>query len=418
MGNRTLNRISSEAELGLLKDCIAGKITQVVCAGILDLSVRQIKRKCKEVRNSGVFKHGNKGRTPVNRISDEIRNHILECCNTDFKGFGPTLVRDEYRRVYGVELSAETVRQLMISNELWLPKEKSIRHIHHLRERMSCYGEMVQADGTEYDWLGDGMKHILLVFIDDATSSLLHAVLVKSESTASYMQALNDYLLKHGRPMCLYTDKHGVFRVNMPSASEDAQTQFARAMEELDIKMIQANSPQAKGRVERANRTLQDRLAKRLQLLKIKTVEEANRYIVETYIDEYNHLFAVKPSSPVNVHRALKEEHYLAQILALHATRIVSKNHTVQYDNKVIQIDETGANLHKEQATVIAKLGEIINVLVRGKAVKYKVLNIRPKQSATVCTKTVNLAAFQKFNVIQSSSNEWSKSPASLAQSR
>ena len=418
MGKIALNRISPEAELSLLKDCISGNITQVVCASILDLSVRQIKRKCKEVRDSGLLKHGNKGRVPVNRISDEIRNHILECCNTDFKGFGPTLVRDEYRRMYGVEISAETVRQLMISDELWLPKEKSIKHIHHLRERMSCYGEMVQADGTEYDWLGDGMKHILLVFIDDATSSLLHAVLVKSESTASYMQALNDYLLKHGRPMCLYTDKHGVFRVNMPSASEDAQTQFARAMEELDIKMIQANSAQAKGRVERANRTLQDRLAKRLRLMRIKTIEDANQYIIEAYIAEYNHLFAVKPASPVNVHRALKEEHHLTQILALHATRIVSKNHTLQYDNKVIQIEETGVNLHKEQATVVAKLGEIISVLVRGKAVKCKVLNIRPKQSATVCTKTVNMAATQERNVIQSSSNRWRENHASLVQGR
>jgi hypothetical protein len=405
-----------EAELSLLKDWIEGKITQVVCAGILDLSVRQIKRKCKSVRSSGLLKHGNQGKTPVNRISDEIRNHILECCKTSFKGFGPTLVRDEYSRMYSVEISAETVRQLMISNELWFPKEKKVKQIHHLRERMSCYGEMVQADGTEYDWLGDGIKHVLLVFIDDATSSLLHAVLVKSESTASYMQALNDYLLKHGRPMCLYTDKHGVFRVNMPSASEDAQTQFARAMEELDIKMIQANSPQAKGRVERANRTLQDRLAKRLQLIGIKTIEEANRYITETYIAEYNHLFAVEPTSPVNVHRPLKEEHHLTQILALHSSRVVSKNHTIQYDNKVIQIEETGVNLHKEQATVVAKLGEIISVLVHGKAVKCKALNIRPKQSSAVCTKTVNLAAIQERDVIQSSFNQRHENHASLVQ--
>lgn len=416
MGNRALNRITPEAEISLLKDCVAGKLTQVICASILGLSVRQIKRKCKEVRTTGTLNHGNRDRVPINRLPDEIRNHILKCCNADFQGFGPTLVRDEYSRMYGVKISVETVRQLMISNGLWLPKVAPIKRIHHLRERMSCYGEMVQADGTEYDWLGDGMKSILLVFIDDATSSLLHAVIVKSESTASYMQALNDYLLKHGRPMCLYTDRHGVFRVNMPSASEDAQTQFSRAMEDLDIKMIQANSPQAKGRVERANRTLQDRLAKRLRLLGIKTVEEANRYIVETYIAEYNHLFAVEPASPVNVHRELKEEHHLTQILALHATRVVSKNHTVQYDNKVIQIEETEVNLHKEQATVVAKLGEIISVLVRGKVVKYKILNIRPKQSTTACTKTVNMTATQVSNVIQSSSNRWRENHAGLVQ--
>lgn len=416
MNKKSLNKVSPEVELALLKDCIAGKIKQNDCAGILNLSLRQIKRKCKEIRDSGLLKHGNTGNVPVNRISDEIRNHILQCCNTDFKNFGPTLVRDEYSRMYGVDLSAETVRQLMISNKLWTPKVKSIKQIHHLRERMSCYGEMVQADGTEYDWLGDGVKHVLLVFIDDATSSLLHAVLVKSESTASYMQALNDYLHKHGRPMCLYTDKHGVFRVNMPSSSEGAQTQFARAMEELDIKMIQANSAQAKGRVERANRTLQDRLAKRLRLMKIKTIEEANQYIEDVYLAEYNHFFAVEPASPVNVHRSLNENHNLAEILALHSTRVVSKNHTIQYDNKVIQIEETGVNLHKQEATVVAKLREIISVLVSGKAVKFSVLKIRPKQSDTVSTKTVNMAAMKENSMIQSCSNNRYENHAALMQ--
>ncbi len=195
--------------------------------------------------------------------------------------------------------------------------------------------------------------------------------------------------------MCLYTDKHGVFRVNMPSASEEAQTQFARAMESLDIKMIQANSPQAKGRVERANRTLQDRLAKRLRLIGIKTVAEANRYLEDTYIAEYNKLFAVVPASLVNVHRALDKTHNLEQILALHKARIISKNHTVQYNNQVIQIMEETNDLHKKQATVITKLDEVIRILVEGKAVKFRILKIQPKQSEVVCAKMIGLVTNQ-----------------------
>jgi hypothetical protein len=402
---KKLNKVRPEVELGLLKDCIARKITQTVCAEILGLSVRQIKRKCKALRSNGILEHGNKGRCPVNRISDDIRNHIIECCKGDYQGFGPTLVSYEYNRMYNVDIAVETARQIMISNELWAAKNKPVKHIHPMRERMSCYGEMVQADGTEYDWLGDGAKHILLVFIDDATSSLLHAVLVKSESTSSYMQALNDYLQKHGRPMCLYTDKHGVFRVNMPSASEDAQTQFARAMEELDIKMIQANSAQAKGRVERANQTLQDRLAKRLRLLGVKTVEEANSYLQDEYIAEYNRLFAVVPASLVNVHRPLEMTHNLEQILSLHNTRIISKNHTVQYNNQVVQIIEEATDLHKKQATVVTKLDEIIRILVSGKAVKFRVLPIRPKQSDVACAKMVNLAVSQaRQNLLEAKS--------------
>ena len=264
-----------------------------------------------------------------------------------------------------------------------------------MHERVPCYGEMVQADGTEYDWLGDGNKYVMLVFIDDATSSLLHAVLVKSESRSSYMQAMNDYMQKHGRPMCLYTDKHGVFRVNMPSATEGAQTQFARAMESLDIRMIQAHSAQAKGRVERANRTLQDRVPKKLKLLGIKTIEAANEYLANKYPAEYNRKFAVVPSSPINMHRPLESTHNLEQILALHDKRLISKNHTFQYDNQVVQIIDETINLHKKEVNIIAKNDQITHVLVANKSVKFKVLKIRAKQSEAICAKMINLV--QRF---------------------
>jgi hypothetical protein len=303
--------------------------------------------------------------------------------------------------MYDIKLVVETTRQIMIANGIWIAKEKKVKRVHNMRERMTCFGEMVQADGTEYDWFGDGNKYVMLVFIDDATSSLLHAVLVKSESSFSYMQALNDYLLKHGRPMCLYTDKHGVFRVNMPSAPEGSQTQFARAMETLDIKMIQAHSAQAKGRIERANRTLQDRLPKRLQLLGIKTIEVANQYLRSEYIAEYNKLFAVAPSSSVNAHRPLNSQHHLEQILAIHDIRHISKNHTLQYNNHVVQIMDESSNLHKKEAKVIAKSDEITHVLVEGRLVKFRVLKIRPKQDDAICAKMINLAVKQaKDNIL------------------
>ena len=385
-------------EHAFLRDCIDKKMKQNQCAILLGLSVRQIKRKCKVLSATGdnvSLTHKNKGRCPVNRIADGVRDHVLECCRSIFTGYGPTLVSYEYNRMYGIKLAAETTRQIMISGGAWAAKNNKVKHVHNMRERMACYGEMVQADGTEYDWLGDGNKHVMLVFIDDATSSLLHAVLVKSESSSSYMQALNDYLLKHGRPMCLYTDKHGVFRVNMPSAAEDAQTQFSRAMETLDIRMIQAHSAPAKGRVERANRTLQDRVPKRFKLLGIKTLEAANQYLKEIFVTEYNTLFAVVPTSPVNAHRPLELAHNLEQILAIHETRLISKTHTLQYNNQVVQIMDEPMNLHKKEATVITKLDEIIKVLVSGKAVKFRVLKIRPKQSEVACAKMVNLAVKQ-----------------------
>ena len=398
------NISNQESTNKLLQDCICKKIKQKRCAELLGLSVRQVKRKCKALRDKKDVKaliHGNTNKKPQNITTDAIREHIIQCCNTMFHGYGPTLVSYEYQRMYGIKLAVETTRQIMIANGIWVAKDKKIKRVHNMRERMACFGEMVQAGGTEYDWFGDGNKYVMLVFIDDATSSLLHAVLVKSESSFSYMEALNDYLLKHGRPMCLYTDKHGVFRVNMPSAPEGSQTQFARAMEALDIKMIQAHSPQAKGRVERANRTLQDRLAKRFQLLGIKSVEVANYYLQSEYIAEYNKLFAVAPTSSVNAHRPLNSQHNLEQILAIHDTRHISKNHTLQYNNQVIQIMNESVNLHKKVAKVIAKADEVTHVLVEDRLVQFRVLKIKPKQDDVTCAKMINLAVKQaKDNIL------------------
>lgn len=390
-----LTKSNSEQNYKLLQDCINNKLTQKNCAILLGLSERQIRRKCNKLRSNNsisALAHKSRGRCPINRIPDKLRKSLIQCCNTVFSGYGPTLVSEEFELMHGTKLAVETTRQIMIEGGVWTAKNKDIKRIHNMRERVSCYGEMVQADGTEYDWLGDGNKYIMLVFIDDATSSLLHAVLVKSESRSSYMQAMNDYMQKHGRPMCLYTDKHGVFRVNMPSATEDAQTQFARAMESLGIRMIQAHSAQAKGRVERANQTLQDRVPKKLKLLGITNLEAANEYLANKYPAEYNRKFAVVPSSPINMHRPLKSTHNLEQILALHDKRLISKNHTFQYDNQVVQIMDETTNLHKKEANIIAKNDEITHVLVANKAVKFKVLKIRAKQSEAACAKMILLA--------------------------
>ena len=370
----------------LLQDCIDKKITQKECAILLDIGDRQVRRKCKEFKRNiaNALVHKNSGRKPANYIPDRIREHIVECCKTEYCNYGPALVSEEYEIKYQIKLSIETVRQIMIQGTVWSANQKKIKRIHNMRQRVSCYGELVQADGTEYDWFGDGSKYVMLVFIDDATSALLHAVLVKSESRLSYMQAMHDYLQKHGRPMCLYTDKHGVFRVNAASASEDAETQFSRAMAALDIKMIQANSPQGKGRVERANRTLQDRVPKRLKLLGIKTVEEANLYLQNEYIAFYNQKFAVLPDSPINMHRKLAPKHNLDQILALHTKRIISKNHTVQYDKRVIQIIDNSSNLHKKEATIIDKDGVIDSIIVDSKEVSFIIIKRKIKQSEAV----------------------------------
>ena len=199
-----------------------------------------------------------------------------------------------------------------------------------MRERRPCEGELVQIDGSPHDWFeGRGGIGIctLLVFIDDATGKLLWLELCESESTLSYFHSMDGYLTKHGRPLAFYSDKHGVFRVNKAKDGMKEEsvglTQFGRACKELDIETIFANSPQAKGRVERMNETLQDRLVKEMRLRNISTMQEANRFVQEEYMDQFNRQFAVTPAESTNMHRPLVATQKLADILIIQETRIV-----------------------------------------------------------------------------------------------
>ena len=200
------------------------------------------------------------------------------------------------------EVSLGSVRKIMIQEELWKAKKARKVEVYQMRERRACFGELVQIDGSPYDWFeGRAPECTLLVFIDDATGKLVQLLFVESESFFSYCQAAEDYFTRCGKPNAFYSDKHGIFRVNQPtSGTTDAMTQFGRAMQELHIQIICANTPQAKGRVERANQTLQDRLPKELRLRGISDWEAGNAYLPE-FIDDFNRRFAVQPRSSLDL---------------------------------------------------------------------------------------------------------------------
>ena len=338
MSERDLNRVE------VLSQVDDGRLTVDDGAAMLAMSRRQIFRLLKRLRSDGVasIRHKARGRRPNNRISDARRALALSLIRESYADFGPTLAAEMLEERHGLKVSRETLRKWMQDDGLWLSR-KQRRRFHQPRLRRECHGELIQIDGSDHRWFEDrGPACTLLVFIDDATSTLMHLGFVRSESTFSYFGALERYLEAHGRPVAFYSDKHTVFRVAQQGAkSGHGMTQFGRALNELNIEILCANSSQAKGRVERANRTLQDRLVKELRLAGISDMHAGNAFL-PAFMARYNARFAKAPRRPDNLHRALNvEPDRLRDILCLRDERHVDGNLTLRYDHKRISLTET-----------------------------------------------------------------------------
>jgi transposase len=315
-------------------------LKQRQAAELLLITVRQVKRLCKAYQSNGAagLISKRRGRPSNNRLPEKTINKATRLLRSRYPDFGPTLAAEKLA-IEGVSLSIETVRQLLIGEGLW--KVKCVRRpvIHQLRERRARCGELVQIDGSPHDWFeGRAPKCTLLVFVDDATSRLMYLQFVAAETTFNYFAGVRSYLTEFGKPLAFYSDKFGVFRVNIPNAlSGTGLTQFGRALKELDIELICAHSPQAKGRVERANQTLQDRLTKELRLRGLSSLAAANAYLPE-FIAAYNERFAVAPRSSESAHRPLSKAEDLKRVLTLCERRTLSKNLTLSYNNVIYQI--------------------------------------------------------------------------------
>lgn len=335
MSERELYRIEVLAQID------DGRLTVENGANMLGLTRRQVFRLLKRYRSDGApaIRHKARGKPPNNRIHKAKRAYALTLIKENYADFGPTLAAEMLAEQHGFKVSRETVRKWMVEDGLWLSR-KQRRTFHQPRLRRECFGELIQIDGSEHRWFEDrGDRCTLLVFIDDATSTLMELRFVPSESTFSYFEALESYLRNHGRPVAFYSDKHTVFRVPKPSQHMTGMTQFGRALAELNIEILCANSSQAKGRVERANRTLQDRLVKELRLAGISDMMAGNAFL-PGFMERYNAKFAKPPARPNDVHRALNvEPDRLAEVFCLRDKRYVSKDLTLKYDRKRIRLE-------------------------------------------------------------------------------
>jgi len=322
-------------------------ITQKDAAVLLNLSERQVRKKFKKYKEFGAKSliHKNKGKPSKRLWAKSQEDLAIKLLESDFKGFGPTFAAEKLKDLYNISVSPETLRNRMMKNGLWLKKIKRSKH-RTRRVRSACFGLMIQLDGSPHDWFeGRAPKCTLLVFIDDATSKIVWLEFAKSESVKSLMNATRHYLEVFGRPNSFYVDYGSVFSVNTNNPERDKLTQFERAMKELDIRMIHASSPQAKGRVERVNKTLQDRLVKEMRLRKISSMNDANKFIQSEYISIHNNKFSVAPAEETNVHRSLLRFN-LNNILCYKEYRILQNDFVLKYKTRFFQLD-------KEQKTIV-----------------------------------------------------------------
>ncbi|WP_346347697.1 ISNCY family transposase [Acidithiobacillus acidisediminis] len=364
--------------LELLQALMGKQLRQREVAERLSLSVRQVKRLVARYRAEGAagLVSRQRGKRPNNRILDSVRESAIQLVQTHYADFGPTLAREKLEERHGYQLSTETLRQWMMAEGLWVAKRRKAARIHQRRPRRPYLGELVQIDGSPHDWFEErGPRCTLIVFIDDATSRLMALHFVPAETTQAYMETLRAYLKAHGRPVALYSDKHSIFRVNHPD-QEGVPTQFTRALQTLDIQAIHANSPQAKGRVERANQTLQDRLVKELRLQGISDLEAANAFLPE-FLADYNRRFAVSPQHPQDAHRpVLHNPEELSLIFCLQHTRKLSKNLSFRFQNREYQLTNysSGYRLRGASVTVCQAFDSSITLLYQGQPLTYRIL--------------------------------------------
>jgi hypothetical protein len=313
----------------------------------LGLSLRQMERLMARYAAEGPcgLVSRKRGRPSNHRLAPEVAERATTLIRDRYADFGPTLACEKLRECHGLALAKETVRVLMVAAGLWTPRKQRAARIHQPRNRRACLGELIQIDGSDHAWFEDRAPACtLLVFIDDATSRLMQLHFVPTESAFAYFEATRAYLEQHGKPVAFYSDKAGIFRtVRESSDFGRSATQFGRVLFELNIEILCANTSQAKGRVERANLTLQDRLVKELRLRGIDTREAANAF-APRFIADFNSRFAKAPLRDFDAHRPVRPDEDLDLIFTWRLQRKVSLSLTLQYERVIYLLKDSPAN--------------------------------------------------------------------------
>lgn len=359
------------------------EITKTAAAKALGITKRWVQTKFKrylEHGSAGIV-HRNRDKPSKRAWNKEQKEFAMSLFDGPFKGFGPTFASQKLSEIHGIKVHKDVLRTAMIKHGHWDGKKRKIKH-RSQRERKGHYGEMVQLDGSPHDWFeGRGPKCTLINFVDDATSKISFMALAENESCESVMKSFRRYIELNGVPKQLYVDYGSTFSVNTGNPNRDKITQFERACKELGVDIAYANSPQAKGRVERSHGTHQDRLIKELRLAGISTIEQANEFILNTYLPSHNQRFAVPAAKQGDVHMPANIFN-LDMIFCLKAERKLQNDFTILYKNRVLQLtgQQYAVVRPKEVITIHENFSGLLILYIRGIRLNYVELEQRPKK--------------------------------------
>jgi hypothetical protein len=403
MSARELDRLE------VLRRVVDGPLSQVKAGELLGLTTRQVRRLCRALERSGPggLASRRRGRPSNRRLSPELQARVIALVREHYADFGPMLAREKLFERHDLHVGRETLRKWMAAAGIWLPRRERVRRAHQFRHRRACRGELVQIDGCDHEWFEDRARRCaLLVYVDDATGELMELRFVEAESAFDYFAATRSYLARHGRPAAFYSDKHSVFRVARGDSAGRSHgvTQFGRALAELNIDIICANSPQAKGRVERMNKTLQDRLVKELRLQGISSMADGNAFL-PTFMADYNRRFRRAARDAHDAHRPLRGDEDLDHIFAWQENRRMSGNLTVHFKRRAYLVTPTRETLPLGGKTVRVHEWEDgrVELHCEGSLMPYSIFDKNPivSQGAIVENKRLGavLAAIQAQQV-------------------
>ena len=368
--------LKEASRLSIMKQIDKKVLTIREASKELGLSARQTKRVRKRYLAQGAkgLISLKRGQASNRQINKKVRKKVMKLMTSNYVNFGPTLAKEKLAKLNKIIISSETLRKWLIEEGLWNGKKRKEGKVYQRRTRRSRFGELLQGDGSSHDWFeGRGEKCTLIHFVDDATSKTTVAKFVSAETTEGYLELLKEHLNKYGRPMGLYVDKHSVFRVNREELKKGVGiTHFGQVLKDLGIELICANSPQAKGRIERKNGVFQDRLIKEMRLKKISTPEEANKFL-PGFIEEMNQRFGKEAADPQDAHRPLREQDNLEKMFARKDKRKLSKDLTFQHHGILYLIKTKNPNRMKHAyIEVIWQKDHPIEVNYKGTQLQYQ----------------------------------------------
>jgi transposase len=367
-----------------------GEVSLAKAAELAGLSYRQAKRVYGRYREEGKagLVHRLRGRASNRGGDPQRRQRVLELFRERYADFGPTLAVEYLAAEAGIKVGVETLRRWLCAAGLWQAKRKRGRH-RRWRPRKEHIGEMVQMDGSDHDWFeGRRRRAMLMVMIDDATN-WTYARFFESETTVAAMTTFWEYTKRRGLPRSLYVDHDSIYETTRDATTDEELretgplTQFGRAMQELEVTLILAHSPQAKGRVERRHGVFQDRLVKALRLAKISDLAPANRFLDEVFLPDLNRRFNVPAKSATDLHRRVPREVCLERVLAYQEPRVVQNDWTVQWRGRWFQLlaGERSAGLARRRVLVIEQLDGQVVILFQDRVLQHEELPERPARA-------------------------------------